>query len=144
MWSGKKDSEISNSSYALGVPSVAQRKQIYLVTMRFQVWPLASLIGLRIWHCPELWCRSQMQLGSCVAVVQASSCNSNLTSSLGTPICLGVALKKQTNKQKKKQKKKELFIRCRKQQKKGTLIQIKRKIADQLVNHIFPLIYPRN
>ena len=24
--------------------------------------------GLRIWHCRELWCRSQTQLGSCIAV----------------------------------------------------------------------------
>ena len=32
---------------------------------------LASLSGLRIWRCPKLWCRSQMQLGSggAVAVV---------------------------------------------------------------------------
>ena len=29
---------------------------------------LASLSGLGIWHCLELWCRSQMQLGSHVAV----------------------------------------------------------------------------
>ena len=29
---------------------------------------LASLSGSGIWHCPELWCRSQMQLGSHVAV----------------------------------------------------------------------------
>ena len=32
------------------------------------VRPLASLSGLRIWRCHELWCRSQMQLGSDVAV----------------------------------------------------------------------------
>ena len=29
---------------------------------------LASLSGLRIQHCPELWCRSQTWLGSRVAV----------------------------------------------------------------------------
>uniref|UniRef100_A0A8W4FIM3 Zinc finger protein 446 n=1 Tax=Sus scrofa TaxID=9823 RepID=A0A8W4FIM3_PIG len=29
---------------------------------------LASLSGLRIWHCHELWCRSQIRLGSHVAV----------------------------------------------------------------------------
>ena len=29
---------------------------------------LASLSGLRIWCCCELWCRSQMLLGSCIAV----------------------------------------------------------------------------
>ena len=36
--------------------------------MRMQVQSLASLSELRIWHCHELWCRSQMQLGSSVAV----------------------------------------------------------------------------
>ena len=37
---------------------------------------LASLNGLRIRHCCELWCRSQTQLRSCVvvAVAVASSC----------------------------------------------------------------------
>ena len=29
---------------------------------------LTQLSGLRIWHCHELWCRSQMWPGSCVAV----------------------------------------------------------------------------
>ena len=50
------------------VPVVAQWKRIWLGTMRLQVLPLASLSGLRIQHCGELWCRLQMQLGSCVAV----------------------------------------------------------------------------
>ena len=44
---------------------------------------------LRIWRCRELWCRSQMQLGSSVAVamVQARSYSSDSTPSLGTSIC---------------------------------------------------------
>ena len=50
------------------VPVVAQQKRIQLVSMRMQVRNLASLSGLRIWHFRELWCRLQMQLGSCVAV----------------------------------------------------------------------------
>ena len=33
-----------------------------------QVQSLALLSGLRIWRCRELWCRSQMRLGSGVAV----------------------------------------------------------------------------
>ena len=33
---------------------------------------LGSLSGLRIRRCRELWCRSQMQLGSCVAVAAAA------------------------------------------------------------------------
>ena len=49
----------------------------------------ASLSGLRIWSCRELWCRSQMQLGPsvAVAVAQVSSCSSDSTPSLGTSIC---------------------------------------------------------
>ena len=41
-----------------GVPVVAQWKRIQLGTMKLQVRSLASLSGLRIWHCCELWCRS--------------------------------------------------------------------------------------
>ena len=52
----------------VGVPVMAQWKQIRLGTMRLRVHPLALLSGLGIWHCHELWCRSQMRLGSCVAV----------------------------------------------------------------------------
>jgi len=36
--------------------------------MRLQVGSLGSLSGLRIWRGPELWHRSQRQLGSGVAV----------------------------------------------------------------------------
>lgn len=35
-----------------------------LGTMRMQVQSLVSPSGLRIQHCPELWSRSQTQLGS--------------------------------------------------------------------------------
>jgi len=52
--------------------------------------------GLRIRHCHELQCRSQMRLTSTVvvAVVQASSCSFYLTPSLGTSICHGCGPKK--------------------------------------------------
>ena len=78
------------------VPLVLQRKQIELGTMRLRVQSLASLSGLRIWCCHELWCRSQMRLrsGVAVAVLQAGSCGSDLTSSLGTSICLRCSSKK--------------------------------------------------
>ena len=39
------------------------------VSMRMQVGSLASLSGLRIWCCHELWCRSQMWLGSGVVAI---------------------------------------------------------------------------
>ena len=41
------------------VPVVVQWKRMQLGTMRLQVQSLASLTELRIWHCHELWCRSQ-------------------------------------------------------------------------------------
>ena len=56
-----------------GVPIMAQQKQIRLGTKRFRGQSLASLSGLRIWCCHELWCRSQMQLRSGVAVAVAVS-----------------------------------------------------------------------
>ena len=40
-----------------GVPTLDQRKQIWLGSMSTQVWSLASLSGFRIRHCCELWCR---------------------------------------------------------------------------------------
>ena len=51
-----------------GVSIMVQWKRIQLGTMRFQVQSLASLSGLRIWHCHELWYRSQARLISCIAV----------------------------------------------------------------------------
>ena len=84
---------------ALGVPVVVQWKRIQLGIMRLRVPSLASLSGLRIWHCRELWCRSQMQLRThiAVAVAQASSCCSDWTPSLGTSICHGCGPKEQTH-----------------------------------------------
>ena len=55
----------------LGVPIVAQRKQIRLGTMRLQVLSLALLNGLRIQPCGELWCRSKTWLISGIAVALA-------------------------------------------------------------------------
>ena len=44
------------------------RLRTQLVSVRVQVQSLASLNGLRIWHCHKLQRRSQMRLGSGVAV----------------------------------------------------------------------------
>ena len=51
--------------------------QLQSISIRLQ--SLASLSGLRIRGCHELWCRSQMQLGSdiAVAVVAASGYSSD-------------------------------------------------------------------
>ena len=75
--------------------------------MRTQVQPLASLNGLRMWHCRELWCKLQTRLGSgmAVAVAKASDYGSNLTPSLGTSIFCTCGLKKKKKKKKKKKMK---------------------------------------
>ena len=76
---------------------MVQRKQIRLGTMLLRVLrSLALFSGLRIQHCCELGCRSQTRLGSGIAaaVVQAGSCSSDLTPSLGTSICRGCGPKK--------------------------------------------------
>ena len=46
-------------------------QQIWLGTMRLQVWSMALLSGLWIRCCHELWCRSQTQLRSGIAVALA-------------------------------------------------------------------------
>ena len=86
---------------------MAQWKRIRLESMRMKVQSLASLSGLRIWHCHELWCRLQMWLGSCVAVavVLACSCSSDSTPSLGTSICHGCGRRKDKKDKNKKEKK---------------------------------------
>ena len=55
----------------MGVPVVAQWKQIRLGPMRLQVRSLASIRGLRIWRCRELWCRLKTWLRSDMAVAVA-------------------------------------------------------------------------
>ena len=55
----------------MGVPIMAQRKLIQLGAMRLRVRSLASLSGLRIRYCRELWCRLQTWLGSGMAVAPA-------------------------------------------------------------------------
>ena len=42
---------------SFGVPLWLSRLQTHLASMRMQIWSLASLSGLRIQHCCELWCR---------------------------------------------------------------------------------------
>ena len=52
--------------------------------------------GLRIWHCRELWCRSQTRLGSrvAVAVVEAGGYSSDSAPTLGSSICHGCSPRK--------------------------------------------------
>ena len=67
-----------------------------LVSLRIRVRSLTLLSGFGIQCGHELSCRSQTWLRSCVAVavVQASSCNSDSTPSLETSICHGYGPKK--------------------------------------------------
>ena len=64
---------------------------------RTQVWSLASLSRLRIWRCPELWCRSQMLWLWCrpAAIVP-------IQTHLGNSICCGWGPKKKNSKNKSK------------------------------------------
>ena len=73
----------------LGVPVVAQWKWTLLVSMRMLVQSLVLLTGLRIQCCHELWCSSQTQLRSCiaVAVAKADNCSSDSTPSLEISLC---------------------------------------------------------
>ena len=86
----------------LGVPVMTQQKWIQLGTMRLWVRSLALPGGLRIWHCCELWRRSQMWLrsGITVTVAVASSNSSDRTPSLGTSICLWCSPKRTKDKRK--------------------------------------------
>ena len=50
------------------IPSWLSGYHIQLGTMRLQVRSLASLSGLMIWPCCELWCKSQTELRSGVGM----------------------------------------------------------------------------
>ena len=65
--------------------------------MGFRVRSLASLCGLRIKHCRELWCRLQTRLGSGVAVALAKAGATILIrpQAWEPPYALGAVLKRQ-------------------------------------------------
>ena len=89
------------------VPIVAQWKQIQLETMRLWVRSLATLSGLRIWHCCELWCRSRH--GSDPALLwlwcRLAAVAPIRSLAWKPPYAVGVALKSKTKNPKQK-------IRC--------------------------------
>ena len=77
------------------VPIVVQQKQTWTSIHDEDAGSIPVLLGvLRIQHCCELWCRSQTQLGSGLAVAVASSCSFNSAPSLGTSMCCISGLKK--------------------------------------------------
>ena len=67
-----------------GVPIMAQLKRIWLVSMRMRIRILASVSGLRIRHCSELWCRL-----AAAALIQLLAWE--------LPYAAGTALKRQKN-----------------------------------------------
>ena len=90
-----------------------QWKQIQLVSMKMRVRSLASLSGLRIQHCRELWCRSPPQLGSGIAVLghrPAATAPIRLLA-WELPYAKGAALKRKEKKKLNKFKRLEI-IQC--------------------------------
>ena len=88
----------------MGDPIVAQWKQTQLVSTKIQLRSLASLSGLRIWHCHELWCRSQMRLGSELLWLWRRPGATVLVQPLvwELPYATGVAIKRKPKKKKEK------------------------------------------
>jgi len=84
---GREEGRRKEKKEGRGVPVVVR-----LVSTSRQIQSLASLSGLRIWRCCELWCKSQTRLRS----------GSNLTPSLGTYRCRRCSPKKTKKKKKKK------------------------------------------
>ena len=78
-----------------GVPIVAQ----WLMNPTRNHEVLGLLSGVRIRRCHKLWCRSQTQLGSYVAVAVAQAGgSSDQTPSPKTTICLGSSPRKEKKK----------------------------------------------
>ena len=80
-------------------------KPIWLGTMKLQVWSLASLSGLRVWHCHELWCKLQSWLRSGIAVAWRRPSAIALIWPLAWELlyAVGVALKKKKSAKRKAQ-----------------------------------------
>ena len=83
-----------------------------LVPMRMHVLSLASFSGLGTRHCLELWCRSQMQLGShiAVAVVRQAAAAPIQPLARDLTYATSAALKKQNKTKQKKQKGYHLYL----------------------------------
>ena len=77
-------------------------QQLMKLTMRMWVRSLVLLSGLMIWRCCELCCRSQMWLGSriAMALAQAGGYSSNWTPRWEPPYATSEALKRQKDKKK--------------------------------------------
>ena len=96
----------------LGVPVLAQQKQIRLGTMRLPVQSWASLSGLRIQRCHELWWWSQTWLRSGVAWLWSRPAATAPIQPLAWERPCAVALKRQKTKKKEKERKKESVFKA--------------------------------
>ena len=88
--------------FIAGIPVMAQQKRVQIESMRMWVRSLASLSGLRIWHCHELWCRSQMRRSSDLALMwlwcRPAAVVPIWPLAWELPYAMGAALKKQEKK----------------------------------------------
>ena len=105
LWQGKFGENqvlLLHQELVAGVPVVAQWQRIWLESMRTRVWSLPFLSGLRIWHCHELWCRSQIWLWSSVVWLwcRLAAVAPIQPTAWEPPYAAGVALKSHTHKHK--------------------------------------------
>ena len=96
IWKGRNQNVCCGSSHHGSVVNESNQEPC----MRLRVRSLASLSGLRIRRCRELWCRSQTWLGSGLAV--AGGYSSDQTPSLGTSPCRRCGPRKDRKTKKKK------------------------------------------
>ena len=83
---------------------MAQQKQIQLGTMTLRVQSLASLSGLRIWRCCELWCGRRQGSDPTLLWLWSRPAAVALIQPLAwePPYAAGAALKRQKDKNKNK------------------------------------------
>ena len=81
--------------------------------MRMQVQSPALLRGLGIWHCHELWCRSQMRLISRVAVAVVAAAALIRLLPWEPPYAMGAALEKAKRQKQNKTKESDQWILMR-------------------------------
>ena len=81
--------------------------------MKLQVRSLVSLNGLRIWHCHELWCRLQTQLGSLLLWLWCKPAAAAPIRPLAwePPYAVGAALEKTKDKNKQTDKTKKISFK---------------------------------
>ena len=94
---------------------MVQQKRIQLGTMRLQARFLASINGLRIPYCQELWCRSQTSSDLALLWLWCRPAATALIEPLAwePPYAVGAALKRQETKNKKPNQTKPKQKECR-------------------------------